>query len=186
MSPLPLLLLAAPWLVWLGAAGLIDRVGTRARPRGHYHAIIVAGCAVGPDGRASRALRRRTTLAVRHWKAGRAPRIVLTGGVGRHPPSEARAAAVVCRELGVPEEALVLEEHSTTTEENARFATALVGRGRVLVVSDSYHALRCRLLFGRQFGEADAVGATPPCGQRLRMSFREVPALLRLLLRPPS
>lgn len=175
----PLLALAAPALAWVAAAVVVDAIGTRATPRGRYDAIVVAGCAVGPDGRASRALRRRTELAVRHWRDGVAPRIVLTGGVGRHPPSEARAAADVCAELGVPTEALLLEEQSTSTEENARYAAALAGRGRVLVVTDGYHAPRCRLIFRRWFGEADAVGGAPPLAQRARMALREVPALLR-------
>lgn len=171
------LLLIVP-LPLVAAALALDVHGRRAAPRGEYTAIVVAGCGVLADGTASPALRRRTEMAVRLYREGRSDRIVLTGGVGTHPPSEAQAAAVVCRSLGVPGEALVLEEVSTTTEENARFAAALVGPGRVLVVTDCYHVFRCARTFAHYFGAADAVGAAPPPVQRARMALREVGAVL--------
>lgn len=166
-------------LAWPLSAAALDLYGALRRPRGRYGAIVVAGCRVMPDGAPSKALRRRAELAARLHREGWADRVVLTGGIGVDAPrSEARVAAEVCLASGVPEGALILEEASTTTEENARFAAALVGRQRVLVATDSYHAFRCARTFRRHFGEADAVGALPEPHHRVRMALREVGAVL--------
>ncbi len=164
-------------LAWPAAALLLHALGQRV-PSGTWDAIAVAGARVMADGRPSGALARRTRLAVDLWRQGLAPRIVLTGGVGDHPPSEARAAADLAASLGVPREALVLEERSTTTEENARLAREVLGPARVLVVSDAYHALRCGRVFGHYFQETAATGApVPALSTRLRMGMREVVVL---------
>ncbi len=174
-----LLSVAALLVAWgLGALAL-DAYGRRAAPSsGQWDAIVVAGCRVMPDGRPSPALERRVRAAVALWKAGRAPLVVMTGGVGEHPPSEAEAAARLAHALGVPESALVRESQSTTTAENARFAARVVDARRVLIVSDTYHVLRCEWLFGRHFAEVRGVGSTPEPWPRVRFALREVGAVL--------
>ena len=157
---------------WLLSAALLDRYGHRDAPSGKWDAIVVAGCRALPSGRPSPALERRTARAVALWRAGLAPRIVLTGGVDAGGTvSEAHAAAEHAHALGVPRSALLLEARSRSTEENARFAAPLVGRGRVLVVSDTYHVFRCERVFRRYFAEARGVGAPT------RLRFRAVGAL---------
>ena len=69
-----------------------------------------------------------------------------------------RALAV---QLGVPEEACVLEEASHSTAQNARFSAELLralGARSVVVVSDPYHLLRARQYFRLQGFE---VGTSP-------------------------
>lgn len=168
--------------LWVLGAFLLDRAGSAAPPAGRWDAIVVAGCRVDPGGVPSLALQRRARLGVELWREGLAPRVVFTGGVGEHPPSEARAAADFAAGLGLPAEAALLEEGSTSTEENARLAAALLReRGlpaeRVLVVTDGYHALRAARVFGRFFQEVRAVGSTPSPSVRARGALREVLAL---------
>ncbi len=164
-------------LLWAAGAVGLDRWGLRAPPGGQYDAIVVAGCRVMPDGRASLALAARTAYAVDLWRRKYAPKIVLTGGEGHYPPAEAEAAAVVARSMGVPDEALVLETRSKSTEQNAEFAASLLGPARVLVVTDSYHAWRCRRVFARYFGGAEAVGRPPTIFFRVKGALREVVAI---------
>jgi uncharacterized SAM-binding protein YcdF (DUF218 family) len=167
-------------LAWGAAAAWLDAHGQRPHAQGRtYDALVVAGCRVFPDGRPSHALARRVAVAVELWQRGVAPRIVLTGGpsVGA-PISEAEAAARLCEAWGVPRERLVLEEKSTSTLENARFAAELL-QGEVLVVSDAAHVFRCRRMFRRHFAHADAVGALGPRGPRVRLALREVFAVVR-------
>lgn len=173
-----LLVLLLP-AAWAGTALWLDR-GGRVRPARRYDALVVAGCRVHADGRPSVALARRVDLAIELWTEGVAPRIVLTGGVGRDAPiSEARAAADRCVARGVPADALVLEEESTSTYENALFAARLL-RGEVLVVSDAAHAFRCRRVFARHFAAADAIGAVPASSSaRVRLALREALAVWR-------
>ena len=164
-------------LSYAGAAVALDAYGQR-RPAGRFDAIVVAGCRVMPGGRPSPALRRRAQRAAALYRAGLAPRVVLTGGVGDVPPSEARVAATIVRHAGVPESALALEERSTSTEENARFAAKLVGaEARVIVVTDAYHVYRAERVFRRHFAAAEGAGTVAEPWPRWRGAAREVLAL---------
>ncbi|MEQ1568486.1 MAG: YdcF family protein [Myxococcota bacterium] len=164
-------------LVWVGLAWSLDRYGQRA-PRHTYDAIVVAGCRVDPDGTPSQALQRRTRLAVDLWRAGVAPRLVFTGGVGTYPPAEADAAATYAEALGVPPEVIAREARSTSTEENARYAAELVGpEADVVVVTDAYHVFRAERVFGRWFDRVEGAGSVPRLDVRVRGSLREVVAI---------
>jgi uncharacterized SAM-binding protein YcdF (DUF218 family) len=164
---------------WLVAAGVLDNYGQRAPARGgDWDAIVVAGCRVHADGRPSVALARRTRLAVQLWKEGFAPRIVFTGGVGEGKVSEAAVAAGMARTQGVPAPAIVLEDRSTNTEENARFAREILGDGaRVLVVTDSFHVYRAQRVFARHFAKAGGAGSVGMTWPRTRGAVREVGAI---------
>lgn len=172
-----LVTLTAASVAYLGAALLLDRHGRREDPKEIYDAIVVLGCRVMPGGRPSRTLASRARRAAELQLAGVAPTIVLTGGVGDHPPSEASAAAAIVREMGVAEDAIVLEERSTSTEENAREAAALVEGRRVLVVTDAYHVFRAERVFRRYFDEVRGIGSLGPTPARTRGALREVLAV---------
>jgi uncharacterized SAM-binding protein YcdF (DUF218 family) len=167
-------------LAWILLALGLDRYGQQPIPGGPFDAIIVPGCKVLASGQPSAALSRRVRHAVDLWCEGRAPVIVLTGGIGTHPPSEAAAAAELARSLGVPSGALLLEELSVNTRDNAALASRLQYKGqeisgwRVLVLTDAYHAWRCSRLFGRYFEQAIGRGSRPGWRLRIRGSLREV------------
>lgn len=178
-----LLVLSSIVALWATCALILDTWGKTRVATGTYDAVIVAGCRVYPDGRPSPALEWRVRKAVALWDAGVAPRIVFTGGLGDFPPTEAAAAATLANELGVPRSAMVLEDRSTSTEENARNAREAFpepgGVLRVLVVTDAYHVFRARRVFARYFGDVDAVGSTYGRWTRVRGSLREVLAVTK-------
>ncbi|MEI6871337.1 MAG: YdcF family protein [Verrucomicrobiota bacterium] len=185
---MPRLLLAVV-MFWSLCALLLDGWGKTRVPHGSYTVIIVAGCRVYPDGRPSPALEWRVRKAVEMWKQKAAPGIVFTGGVGQYPPAEAEASARLAESLGVPRAAMVLEDQSTSTLENARNAAAKLeeaGKARVLLVTDAYHVFRARRLFGRYFGEVDAVGSTYGVWSRIRGAYREVLALVKCVMFPSA
>ncbi len=158
------------------AAWALDRYGRKRPDAGAFDAIVVLGCRVHPDGTASTALRERTRRAVELWREGRAPVIVLTGGIGDNPPSEARAAADLARDLGVPESALLLEDRSRSTEDNARFTYERFGGHRILLVSDAYHVFRAERVFGQFYEDVHGTGSLTNLRTRLHGAFREVAA----------
>ncbi len=167
----------AVWIVWTALAITLDVWGQRQAARGTYDAILVAGCRVDPDGSPSPALDARVRLAVDLWRRGVAPRLVFTGGLGTYPPSEAAASARLAWSLGVPKSSTILEDRSTSTEENAANAAARLRASRVVVVTDAYHVFRARRVFDRHFAEVDAVGTTYGRWSRVRGAYREVLAV---------
>ena len=93
----------------------------------------------------------RLAAGARLWLAGRAPIVILSGG-GDAGRSEARGMARAIATLGIPADALLLEERSTDTRGNAFFTAALArqrGVHRILLVTSAVHMPRAELLFRR-------------------------------------
>lgn len=130
------------YLAVVGA--ILVRFGAQDRAR-KADAIIIFGARVNSSGKASPILRARTRHAFELWKQGSAPRIVCTGGVGDFSPAEALISKALLTGWGVPANAILVDDKSVSTRENARNAAALLPRGaRVIAVSEAFHLWRCR------------------------------------------
>lgn len=112
--------------------------------------VVLGGGKVRPD----QLMSSRLAAAAHAWSAGRANTIILSGGGGRDGKrrgrTEADRMATAIVSFGVPASALVLEDRSRNTEQNA-FFTARLARERnihrVLLVTSSLHMPRASLLF---------------------------------------
>jgi uncharacterized SAM-binding protein YcdF (DUF218 family) len=139
-------------LLWLLSLSLIDAYGLQdqARPA---DAIVILGTQVYPGSIPGPALTRRTRHAAALYYLGLAPTIICSGGqAGPETSTEAAAACKLAATLGVPPAALVLEDRSRSTEENALDTAAIMashGWRTIVVVSDGYHLYRAELLFRR-------------------------------------
>ena len=164
---------------WLALSWMLDVVGRRAPAAdATFDAIIVLGCRVFANGQPSTALRERVKLAVSLFESRRAPLVITTGGTGDSGHAEAEVAARLAMELGVPHAALHMEARSTSTQENARYCAMQVPARRVLLVTDAYHCMRARRVFGRYFGEVTTAGSVHPVLRlRIKGALREVPVL---------
>ena len=101
----------------------------------------------------------RLAAGARAWHAGKAPTVILSGG-GVGNTTEARRMAAAIQRLGVPPDALMLEERSHDTRDNARFSTALAterGGRHVLLVTSALHMPRAALLFTQAGAEVTPV-----------------------------
>lgn len=166
-------------VTWLGAALVLDRIGTgELTPRTEYDAIVVAGAGVLSGGRPGRPLQARVERAVELYRRGVAPRIVMTGGVGTHPPAESVVASRIAESMGVPPEAILRDTVSSTTDENAIEAARLIGwNQRIVLVTDRFHVYRARRMFARHFRHVDAIGCVSAPWPRFRGAMREVVAV---------
>ncbi|MGE0788557.1 MAG: YdcF family protein [Sandaracinaceae bacterium] len=152
--------------------------GPLAQPR--YDAIVVLGCRVRPDGTPSPSLARRARAGAALWSRGHAERLVLSGG-GAGPTSEAKVAARVAEDEGVPASVLTLEEASSRTESNVTCCLDLLGAdARVLVVTDAFHLPRAEWLFARRFEAARGIGVVGSRRQMVRGAVRELGSWARL------
>ncbi|MGN7727309.1 YdcF family protein [Luteimonas sp. 22616] len=92
----------------------------------------------------------RLATGARAWLAGRAPVVVLSGGRGGNGTSEAALMATAMARIGVPASALMLEERSRDTRDNALFTAQLAGQHdirRVLLVTSAVHMPRASYWF---------------------------------------
>ncbi|ALN85911.1 hypothetical protein LC55x_2646 [Lysobacter capsici] len=125
-------------------------------------AIVVLGGAIGPvryfdqgDADAPALAGNRVALAARVWREQCATSILLSGGAAARTRgvAEARIMAAALRKLGVPERAMVLEDRSTSTRDNARDSAAIArqrGWRRVVLITSSLHLPRAARRFERE------------------------------------
>ena len=175
LALLPLSLALAAWII---GAILLVRYGARTPESQSFDAIVVAGALVRPDGSPSPALLRRIRTGVQLYHDKLAPKLVFSGGSRFGRPAEAKVCAAVAMNLGVPENALVLELESQSTDENGRFSRALIGDLSIVVVTDTFHLYRCVRVFRRHFSSVEGCGALRPEGTPLRRAMREVTSLV--------
>ena len=120
--------------------------------------VVLGGALAPPSGKSTEidllAAVDRVWYAARLFHAGKAPLLLLSGGSDpRAAYSEARAMAVLLQDLGVPAQALLLEEMSRNTRENATFSAALLkarGTQHILLVTSALHMPRALALFAAQ------------------------------------
>lgn len=97
----------------------------------------------------------RVWYGARLYHRGKAPAVLLTGGPYVPAPylTEAGAMAVLLEDLGVPSSAILLENRSRNTRENAVYSAQLL-RGlainRILLVTSALHMERARRHFAAE------------------------------------
>lgn len=131
------------YTVWL----VVVLVASQQDQRRAVDAVIVLGAAQY-NGRPSPVLKARLEHALRLHRAGFAPLIMVTGGVGRgDTTSEAAVSRRWLLEEGVPDSAIVSLPRGRSTFVSMTDAAAWL-RGRdmneVLLVSDPFHMARLR------------------------------------------
>jgi uncharacterized SAM-binding protein YcdF (DUF218 family) len=131
--------------------------------------VLVLGARTYVDGSVSDALSDRVRAACALYRQGLASHLILSGGPGDGPVDEAAAMARLSRDLGVPEEALILDHAGLNTRASVTNTAAICrerGFARVLAVSHFYHLPRIKLEAGRAGLALYTVPA--PQGQPLR------------------
>ena len=106
---------------------------------------VVLGAQVLPGGRASRVLEARVRHAALLYSGGEVNLLIVTGGTGEHPPSEAEVMMDILRREGVPEKDVVLEDRASSTWASAWLVAEIArsrGIGAVRVVTDPLHCVR--------------------------------------------
>lgn len=96
----------------------------------------------------------RVWHGARLFRAGKAPMVILTGAqFFAQEISEAEAMQLFMLDLGVPSSAMVLEQRSQNTRENARYVAELLrdsGRNDIVLVTSAMHMERAKRHFEAQ------------------------------------
>ncbi|MGB3289240.1 MAG: YdcF family protein [Burkholderiaceae bacterium] len=106
----------------------------------------------------------RVDTAALLYKARRAPLIILSGAALEGSTSEAQMMANALKQEGIPDSAMVLENRSFTTHENALYTTRELKErhiSEVLLVTSALHMPRAMAVFKKQGIEAIASPSPP-------------------------
>lgn len=134
---------------------------------GPADAIVVFGGGVGESGMAGQGFEERVVHAVDLYRAGYARHVIFSTGY-TYTLQEALVMRALAIALGVPAEAIVVEDKARNTYENVAHVRRILderGWRRVLVVSSPYHMRRVSLVFQRVDG-ARQVRYTPVLASR--------------------
>ena len=144
-------------LVWI----LAEPLRVAETPR-QADAIVVFAGGVGESGTAGGGYQERVRYAVDLYQAGYAPRLIFSSGFV-FAFREAEVMRDLAQSLGVPAQAIVLEEKASSTFENVVLVRDILRRDAshvILLVSSPYHMRRATLTWRKQAPDIEAV-ATP-------------------------
>lgn len=151
------------------STALASAWAVRSRPAPADVIVVLGGGATWPGE-----LLCASIIRVQHgallYRRGLAPQMLISGGKkneGAPIPTEARLMGDLAQGLGVPPEALVLEERSRTTWENGVETASLMrtrGWRRAILVTDAIHMRRAGLVFSHLGIETTAASAPTPWG----------------------
>jgi uncharacterized SAM-binding protein YcdF (DUF218 family) len=116
----------------------------------HFDTLIVLGTPAKKDGTPGPEMRERVLEGVREYRAGVAPRIIMTGGAAHNDYVEAHVMAALAEAQGVPADAVLEEGQARDTIQNAYYSVKIMrehGWHSAEVVSSYSHLPRASLIF---------------------------------------
>ena len=153
-----------------------------SKPAPNADYVLVLGARVKDNG-PSVLLEYRIETAAEYLKANKESVAILCGGQGDNEPmSEAQAMYDGLVKRGIKKDRLILEDKSTSTEENIAFARALMEKEdpAVVITTTGYHVYRA-LNTARSQGLTNVSGNPAPCAWITPLNYytREFFAILR-------
>jgi uncharacterized SAM-binding protein YcdF (DUF218 family) len=115
-----------------------------------FDVILVLGNPARTDGSIGPVARSRVLEGIRQYRAGVAPRLVMTGGAVANKFVEAQVMLQFAESQGVPASALLAESQSRNTIQNAYYSYKIMQAHdwtSALVVSSPTHLRRASLIF---------------------------------------
>ena len=121
--------------------------------------ILVLGCGVRDDGTPSHMLEDRLRRGVELYKAGAAPKLLMSGDHGRTNYDEVNTMKQYAIDAGVPSEDVHMDHAGFSTYESMYRAADIFCAEKILIVSQEYHLHRA-IYLARALGlEAYGVAA---------------------------
>ena len=140
-------------LLYVGVVWAVDRTLPLANTATtQFDTLIVLGYPAEEDGTPRPEMRERVMEAVREYRSGVAPRMIVTGGAAHNRYVEAHVMAQFAEAQGVPASAIIEEKQAKDTIQNAYYSVEIMekhGWHSAEVVSSHSHLPRASLIFSR-------------------------------------
>lgn len=179
LIPLLLAVLAAAAIIYV-TAHVISLISFSYKDEQRPADVAIVLGAATTDGEVSPVYRERINHGIQLYKAKTVKKLILTGGIGdQNTASDAYAAKLYAISQGVPADDILIEEKSSVTAENLRYAKLIMdeeGYESALIVSDPLHMKRAMLL-------ADDIGicaySSPTQTTMYKTAKTRIPFLMR-------
>lgn len=144
-------------IVKAGTEGLKpDAAEVRALKKLDAQCVMVLGCGVREDGSPTPMLRDRLEAALQLYKAGYAPKLLVSGDNGQEEYNEIYTMYHYLLDAGVPKEDIFCDHAGFSTYESMYRADLIFRVKRMIVVTQSYHLYRA--LYDAKAMGIDVVG----------------------------
>lgn len=104
--------------------------------------ILVLGAKVRPSGQPSKMLRDRMDKGIELYKAGAAPKIIMSGDHGREDYDEVNLMKQYAIDAGVPSEDIFMDHAGFATYDSMYRGKYVFGVERMIIVTQKYHVYR--------------------------------------------
>lgn len=138
--------------------------------------ILVLGCGVRADGTPSDMLADRLRRGVELYRAGAAPKLLMSGDHGRTAYNEVGAMKEYAVEEGIPSEDVFMDHAGFSTYESLYRAKEIFGAERIIIVTQEYHLYRA-LYIAEEMG-LEAWGVDADYRAYMGQTVREVREVL--------
>ena len=128
------------WVVHSGGKYIRTPMGAVAI--GDFDCILVLGCGVQDDGTPSHMLEDRLRRGVELYKAGVAPKLLMSGDHGRTDYDEVNTMKQYAINAGVPSEDVFMDHAGFSTYESMFRAREVFCAEKILIVTQEYHLHR--------------------------------------------
>jgi hypothetical protein len=114
-------------------------------------AVLVAGYPANTDGSLHPMQRMRVEVGVNAYRNQACDRLIVSGAAAHNEHVEAKVMAVFARELGIPDDHLIIEDRALNTWQNISCSLPyLENYGRIFIASDNLHIHRAKRYLCRQ------------------------------------
>ncbi len=148
---------------------------------------IVLGSKVNPDGSLSPRLQARLDRALKLYRDKQVPNLIVSGGFGKEGHDEALVMKQYLIRQGVPEAALIADQHGNNTEATAQNSATIMQRQdwkSAIVVTQHFHIARSAWALRRAgIGSVTTAHANYFELRNIYATLREAIALLAYLIR---
>ncbi|WP_020060684.1 YdcF family protein [Bacillus sp. 123MFChir2] len=145
--------------------------------------VLVLGAKLFGD-RPSLSLQNRLDVAVSYLRSHPEAKVVVSGGQGDDEDiSEALSMSRYLIGNGIGKERILLEDRSTSTYENLKFSKELYDVKHAVVVSNTYHLYRTKIIANRLGMKMEALAAPTPKRSRKKAYIREYAAIIKTILK---
>ena len=164
------LVLVPDFLVTLSSRTLI--VSPEKAAEGSADCVLVLGAGVQPDGRPSPMLSERINTGVKLYKAGAAPKLLMSGDHGTKGHDEVNAMKDAALAAGVPSADVFMDHAGFSTYDSMYRARDIFGAEKIVIVTQAYHLPRA-LWIAKRMG-LEAVGVACDTRRYAGQTYRDL------------